>query len=273
MCGCILLCSCSLGGGFSYDKHAAGNGEYRELFKVSKADTNEQCSDGAAVINLEECSGQTVIDEPGDYIVSGRLYGTLLIDSDDGNVHVMFDGVNISSFNGPAVYVKSAGKAIITLADGTENILSDSTDYSGYEDSRACIFSDADLTVNGAGALNVYSYAADGIRTSETLKLIGGNIYVLAKKNGLRGNDGVLVAPDELKLECEGYGIVTATDAKGRSGDVQINAGTINITTGKQPVKSKGDLFISLPANIGIYSVIPDFDVGGELYIEEGAVN
>ena len=51
----------------------------------------------------------------------------------------------------------------------------------------------------------------------------------------------VLVAPDELKIECESYGIVTVTDAKGRSGNVQINAGQINITTGKQAVKSKGD--------------------------------
>ena len=46
-----------------------------------------------------------------------------------------------------------------------------------------------------------------------------------------------------------------------------------SITTGKQAVKSKGDLYISLPANVNIYSVIPDFEVGGERYIEEGAVS
>lgn len=272
ICMCLSLCSCTFGGSFSYD-NAAGSGEYRELFKVSKADTNEQCSESAALIDLEEYGGQVVIDEPGDYIVKGRLYGTLLIDSEDGNVHIMFENVDISALNGPAVYVRSAGKTIITLAEGTDNILSDSTNYDGYEESRACIFSESDLTINGSGKLSVYSYAADGIRTSETLKLTGGDIYVLAKKNGLRGNDGVLVAPDELKLECESYGIVTVTDAKGRSGNVQINAGQINITTGKQAVKSKGDLYISLPANVNIYSVIPDFEVGGERYIEEGAVS
>ena len=67
------------------------------MFKVSKADTNEQCSESAEVIDLEEYGGQVVIDEPGDYIVKGRLYGTLLIDSEDGNVHIMFENVDFGA--------------------------------------------------------------------------------------------------------------------------------------------------------------------------------
>ena len=51
ICMCLSLCSCTFGGSFSYD-NAAGSGEYRELFKVSKADTNEQCSESAALIDL-----------------------------------------------------------------------------------------------------------------------------------------------------------------------------------------------------------------------------
>lgn len=271
MCS-TLLCACSMGGSFFYDKDRVGNGENRELFKLSKSDNNIECSEGAAIIDLNEYSGQVVIDEPGDYLVTGEIYGSLFIDSDDGNVHLIFDGVDIASTNGPAVCVGSAGKLIITLAEGSENILSDSASYDGFEDFRACLFSAPDLTINGSGSLSVYSYAADGIRTRDILKLLGGDIYVLAKKNALRGNDGVLVSLNTMKVECEGYGIITDTNSKGDAGSVQIKAGDINMTTGKHLVMSKGDLYISLPARMKIYSVLPDFDVAGEEYIEEGAV-
>lgn len=273
MCLCLLLCSCNIGGGFNYDQYSDRNGEYRELFKISKADMNEEYSDTAQVIDLDECSGQVAIVEPGDYVIRGKLYGSLVVDSEDGNVHIIFDGVDISAINGPAVYIKSAGKVILTLAENSDNFLSDSTDYDDYKDSKACLYSYANLTINGSGNLNVYSYVVDGIRTPEILKILGGHVYVLAKKSGIRGNEGVYISTDELKLECEGYGVVTVISANGEAGDVQIKAGQINITTGKQPIKSKGDLYITHPAEVSIYSVIPDFSVGSECYIEEGAVN
>ena len=268
----VMLTACSMGGGFNYDRDSAKDGEYKELFKVSKADANVEFGDDAVVIDLDECSKQALIDEPGDYIVSGKLYGSLVVDAEDGNVRILLKDADISASSGPALYVASAGKVILTLAEDSENVLSDSTNYDDYEGKKACIFSEADLTINGSGSLSVYSYVGDGIRTVETLKMVGGDIYVLAKKNAVRGNDGVLITPDRLQIECEGYGIVTITDSKGRSGHVQINGGDINITSGKQPVLSRGDLYISLPADVKIYSVLPGFEVDGELYVEEGAV-
>lgn len=268
----VMLTACSMGGGFNYDRDSAKDGEYKELFKVSKADANVGFGNDVVVIDLDECSKQALIEEPGDYIVTGKLYGSLVVDAEDGNVRILLKDVDISASSGPAFYVASAGKVIITLAEDSENVLSDSTNYDEYEGKKACIFSEADLTINGSGSLSVYSYVGDGIRTAETLKMVGGDIYVLAKKNAVRGNDGVLVTPDRLQIECEGYGIVTITDAKGRSGDVQINGGDISITSGKKPVLSRGDLYISLPADVKIYSVLPGFEVDGELYVEEGAV-
>ncbi len=268
----VMLTACSMGGGFNYDRDSAKDGEYKELFKVSKADANVEFGDDAVVIDLDECSKQALIDEPGDYIVSGKLYGSLVVDAEDGNVRILLKDADISASSGPALYVASAGKVILTLAEDSDNVLSDSTNYDDYEGKKACIFSETDLTINGSGSLSVYSYVGDGIRTAETLKIVGGDLYVLAKKNAVRGNDGVLITPGRLQIECEGYGIVTITDSKGRSGDVQISGGDISITSGRQPVLSRGDLYISLPADVKIYSVLPGFEVDGVLYVEEGAV-
>ena len=67
-------------------------------------------------------SGTTVtITEEATYILSGTLDdGMIIVNADDkAKLQLVFNGVNINSKNSAALYVLSADKVFVTLADGT----------------------------------------------------------------------------------------------------------------------------------------------------------
>ena len=73
-------------------------------------------------------SGSTItITAPGTYVVSGTLNdGQIVVDSDDrGTVRLVLNGADITCSTSAPIYVKNADKTIITLADGTENRVTD----------------------------------------------------------------------------------------------------------------------------------------------------
>ena len=72
-----------------------------------------------------------IINSGGTYEVSGTLEdGQIIVDSaDEINVYIVLNGVDISCSNSAPIYVKSAKNTIITLADNSENYLSDGSEY------------------------------------------------------------------------------------------------------------------------------------------------
>jgi hypothetical protein len=85
------------------------------------ADTAAASVDGGAV----------TITSAGTYGISGFLTnGRVVVDTaDDGDVRLILDGVDIRNSTSAPIYIASAGKAIIILADGTENRLVDGASY------------------------------------------------------------------------------------------------------------------------------------------------
>ncbi len=90
-------------------------------------------------------------------MISGALDdGRIVVDTQDEEaVRLVLNGADISCSDSSAIYVKNAGKAVIILAEGTENSLSDGTEYV-YDDAQeeepsAALFSKSDLTINGRG--------------------------------------------------------------------------------------------------------------------------
>lgn len=72
--------------------------------------------------------GSTVtISTAGTYIVSGNLTdGSITVTtSENDKVQIVLNGVKIASSSGPAIDIQSADKCFITLAEGTQNSLSD----------------------------------------------------------------------------------------------------------------------------------------------------
>lgn len=238
-------------------------------YRVSKIDEEVNYTNPVYLDLEQEEIG--IIEAGGDYVLSGKLDGTVQVDAKDENVHLILNGVEIKSTTGPAIQILSAGKVVITVAEGTENIISDSGDYREFEECNAAIWSACDLTINGNGTLHVYGYYKDAIHTKDVLKVVGGNIYLRAKRDGIRGNDGILLMPQYISMECEGVGLHTTNAEKAGKGIIDVAGGSIVITAGTYAIQAATDLYIR-ECDISCFSVMADFLAAGEYYIEEGCM-
>ena len=112
-----------------------------------------------------EVSGTTVtITAAGVYHLSGSLEGSVTVSAaEDAQVVLILDGVDIANPDGAAISVFTADDVAVSLADGTQNTLSDAATYAEDADVNAALFSEADLTITGTGALTVRGNGGDGI--------------------------------------------------------------------------------------------------------------
>jgi hypothetical protein len=134
-------------------------------------------------------SGSTVtITAAGTYRISGSLTdGQVVVNSPgDGTVRLILNGVDIASSSTSPLVITDAQDAVIELADGSQNTLSDATNYvypdATTDEPNAALFSSADLTITGAGSLTVNGQANDGITSKDGLVIDSGTIVVHAER-------------------------------------------------------------------------------------------
>ena len=145
------------------------------------------------------------VTEAATYVISGTLDdGMLVVDAPDtAKVQLVFDGVQITSRTSAALYVLEADKVFLTLAEGTENALSNGGEFVAVDDNNidAALFSKQDLTLNGAGSLTVTSPAGHGVVCKDDLVITGGTYTVYAASHGIDANDSVRIADGLLTLD------------------------------------------------------------------------
>lgn len=86
----------------------------------------------------------------------------IIVDAPDtAKLQLVFDGADINSETSAPLYIPEADKVFVTLAEGTENTLSNGGTYTAIDDSNidSAIFSRQDLTLNGSG--NAASESSD----------------------------------------------------------------------------------------------------------------
>ena len=128
-----------------------------KVVEVALADGASSASSQSVKIS----GNQVTITAGGTYRLTGKLSdGQVFVESaDDTVVQLILNGVEIHSNTSAPIYIKTAEKTIVILADGTENILTDTSNYvfaSADEDEpKATLFSNDDLTIYGAGMLTI----------------------------------------------------------------------------------------------------------------------
>ena len=167
-------------------------------------------SDGAtaAAITLNgdsistDAAGVTVvgstatITQAGAYLLSGMLNdGQIVVDTQDvAIVQLILNGVDLASSSSAPIYIRDAEKAVILLAEGSSNTVSDASTYiyaSAEEDEpNAAIFSTADLSIGGSGSLTVTGNFNDGIASKDGLVIASGTIAVTALDDGILSQAG-----------------------------------------------------------------------------------
>ena len=196
----------------------------------------------------------------GTYRLSGTLdYGQIIVNTDsEAVVRLILNGVELANSSSAPIYIEKSKEVIIVLADGTQNTISDGRDYvlanPETDEPNATIFSAADLTISGSGALTVYVKNNDGITSKDGLVLAGGTISVQAVDDGLRGKDYLVVEDGVISVEAGGDGLKADNAEDATKGFISVEAGVLNITAGGDAITAATDVLVS----------------GGELAITSG---
>ena len=179
-------------------------------------------------------SGSTVtITGAGTYIISGSLSnGSIIVNAgEDDKVQLVLSGVSINSDNYAAIYVKQADKVFITLADSTENTLSNGGSFTQTDDNNvdAVIFSKDDITFNGTGTLKITSPAGHGIVGKDEVTITSGTYDITAANHAISANDLIAVAGGAFTLSAGKDGLHSENSDDETLGNIYIADGTFTI--------------------------------------------
>lgn len=250
----VLLCGCektqSTDGGQQNDDTSAARIDVsfaqtdEEMF--TDRDHNAQYDDKNSInIVLKgdsvECESSNVkidgttvtITREQTYIISGTLNdGMIIVDAaDTAKLQIVLNGVSINSNTTAPLYILEADKVFVTLADETENTLSNGGEFVNVDENNvdAAIFSKQDLTFNGGGKLYVSSPAGHGIVSKDDLVFTGGTYEIISASHGIDANDSVRASGVVFNIDAGKDGIHAENNDDESLGFVYISSGNFNI--------------------------------------------
>lgn len=211
---------------------------------VQLADSATSCSDDSVTVTDDTI---TISDE-GTYILSGSLNdGQVIIDADENaKIQLVLDNVSINCDTSAAIYVRQADKVFVTLADDSENTLSNTSDFVAIDDNNidGVIFSKSDLTLNGSGTLTVNAAFGHGIVSKDDLVITSGTYVITAARHTLSGKESVRIADGVLTLDAGTDGIHSENADKDGKGFIYIADGTITIEADSDGIDAEETLQI-----------------------------
>ena len=218
--------------------------------EASVSDTSEVFSDrdleqsvdlaAATQITLESDKDVTLNNE-GIYVLSGEVENvTVVVEAaDDAKVQIVLDGVRITNEDSPAIYVKAADKVFVTSTDSNSYMeVSGSYVADGDTNLDAVIFSRADLTLNGTGALEIAAPSGNGISSKDDLKITGGEYTIQSSADGLEANDAILIHDGTITLDTGKDALHSENEEDASLGYVHIYNGTLNISAADDAIRA-----------------------------------
>lgn len=185
--------------------------------------------------NSVKISGSTVtITEEATYIISGTLTdGMIVVNAPEiAKPHIILNGVSVTSQSSAALYVLECDKLFVTLAEGSENTLSNGGEFVAIDDNNidGAVFSKQDLTFNGKGTLTVASPVGHGVVCKDDLVITDGVYKIKTSSHGLDVNDSIRLANVNITLQCGKDGMHSENDDDTTLGFVYIESGEYSIT-------------------------------------------
>ena len=192
--------------------------------------------------------GNVVIAEAGRYVFSGNLEdGSIIVDAHDSSkVWILLDGVEINCSDDACIQVDQADKVFLTLAEGSQNILTSGSAYSDTalsDGTDGAIFAHDDLTINGSGSLTVTAQYSHGISANDDLVIAGGTITISAVDDAIHVNDSIRIKDAAITVTAGDDGLLTSNEVE--NGYFYIESGTLDITASGDGVHTTGDITVA----------------------------
>lgn len=256
---------------------------YDESSAVTVTCSGSQVSVDGSGVTAE--NGQASITGGGSFVLSGALNGQVCVAAKDEEIHLILKGIDITSSDGPAVYVKKASKATVTLETDTDNSLTDSQTYTlapGEDEPNACLYSKSDLTINGQGNLSVTGNYNHGIYCKDALSITGGEFNIASSDDGIHADGAVTIAGGSIHIT-ESYEGVEGLSVTVTGGEIVLTASDDGVNAadgsgGDFPVGfghmgASSDCFIRISGgSLEINAVGDGVDSNGTLYVDGGTL-
>lgn len=192
-----------------------------------------------------DLSNITTITKSGIYHLTGALSDSpIVIDANNDNVKLILDNANVNYSSGPAIACYSANNLVIELVGN--NYLTDGSSYdqSYDEDVDGVIYSKADLTFMGSGALYLTANYQDGIVGKDDVKFNDGHYSINAVDDGIRGKDSVHIVNGSFTINSVADAIKSTNDTDVSKGFVLIENGSFYIDAGDDGIRASRKLRI-----------------------------
>lgn len=192
--------------------------------------------------------GNVVISEAGRYVFSGNLEdGSIVVDAHDSSkVWILLDGVSINCSDDACIRVDQADKVFLTLAEGSQNILTSGSVYSDTalsDGTDGAIFAHDDLTINGSGSLTVTAQYSHGISANDDLVITGGAITISAVDDAIHVNDSIRIKDAAITATAGDDGLLTSNEVE--NGYLYIESGILDITASGDGIHTTGDITVA----------------------------
>lgn len=242
----------------------------------TKRDSRTDYDEAAAqYIDLDAQTGDLTLTEAGDYVLSGTLTdGSVIINaSEDAKLHLILNGAHIASQSAAALYVISADKVFVTLADGSENGVSAAGDSAedNYANVDAAIFARCDISFNGSGSLSVSSAKGHGIVSKDDLVFTGGSYMIQAANHGISGKDSIRIADGSFVVTAGKNCLDSDNDEDSDKGFIYIAGGSFDLSSGNDACHCFGD-FDFLAGSMEISAVDDGVHSGAALSVSGGSI-
>ena len=202
--------------------------ESSELF--TKRDLEQNVDTSNAVKYTLEDDNNINITKAGTYVITGTAKNvTIYVEAgEEDKVQIVLNNACIENETMPCIYVKTLDKMFITSSG--KNILKVTGAFTKDESNNldAVIFSKQDITLNGAGTLNIES-SQNGITGKDDIKITGGTYNINSKAVAIRANDSIRIADGTLNLNAGTDGLHAENSSDDTKGYVFIGGGNIKI--------------------------------------------
>ena len=216
------------------------------------------------------------VNAPGTYVISGKSSNGQIIVSvqKTEKVRLVLNGLDLTCSKSAPVWVKSADKVVVTLAEGSVNYLTDGKTYiydNQNNEPNACLFSKDDLTVNGLGSLSVTGKNNNGIGCKNDLKIVSGTIKISAAKNALKGNDSVSIKDAVIEITGCKDGIKTDNAEEADKGYVYIRSGSITVKANDDAIQATNKVTVE-GGSITVSAKNSVINCEGEVKVASGVI-